>query len=97
MKFFVGLVGVGLVLLAVVASIGLLSYMGVAGSLIILEVVPFLVLAVGVDNLFIIVHSYEVSTHAHLLGPWFHILILRVLSAFFVGEISASIITVLMP
>lgn len=61
MKFFVGLVGVGLVLLAVVGSIGLLSYMGIAGSLIILEVVPFLVLAVGVDNLFIIVHSYEVS------------------------------------
>lgn len=60
MKFFVGLVGVSLVLLAVVASIGLLSYSGVAGSLIILEVVPFLVLAVGVDNLFIIVHSYEV-------------------------------------
>ena len=69
MKFFVGLVGVGLVLLAVVASIGILSYMGVAGSLIILEVVPFLVLAVGVDNLFIIVHSYEVSMHAHLFGP----------------------------
>ena len=31
-------------------------------SLIILEVVPFLVLAVGVDNLFILVHSYEVHT-----------------------------------
>ena len=62
MKFFVGFVGVLLVLFAVLSSIGLLSYIGVAGSLIILEVVPFLVLAVGVDNLFIIVHSYEVST-----------------------------------
>ena len=31
-------------------------------SLIKLEVVPFLVLAVGVDNLFILVHSYEVSS-----------------------------------
>ena len=34
--------------------------MGIESSLIILEVVPFLVLAVGVDNLFILVHSYEV-------------------------------------
>ena len=48
-------------LLAVGASVGFLSLFGVEGSLIILEVVPFLVLAVGVDNLFILVHSYEVS------------------------------------
>ncbi len=82
MKFFVGLVGVGLVLLAVVASIGILSYMGVAGSLIILEVVPFLVLAVGVDNLFIIVHSYEVSMHAHLLWTVVSCLYFTGLSAF---------------
>lgn len=40
---------------------GFLSLVGIEGSLIILEVVPFLVLAVGVDNLFILVHSYEVS------------------------------------
>ena len=49
-----------IVIIAVAASIGLLSYVGVTASLIILEVVPFLVLAVGVDNLFILVHSYEV-------------------------------------
>ena len=60
MKFTVGFIGVLLVLLAVLAAIGTLSYIGIAASLIILEVVPFLVLAVGVDNLFIIVHSYEV-------------------------------------
>ena len=47
-------------LLSVLASLGFFSYMKVEASLIILEVVPFLVLAVGVDNLFILVHSYEV-------------------------------------
>lgn len=49
-----------MVLVAVLAALGLLSYIGIMGSLIIIEVVPFLVLAVGVDNLFILVHSYEV-------------------------------------
>lgn len=49
-----------MVLLAVISSLGLLSYVGITATLIILEVVPFLVLAVGVDNLFILVHSYEV-------------------------------------
>ena len=60
LKLLLGLFGVLIVLLAVSSSIGLLSYFKVEGSLIILEVVPFLVLAVGVDNLFIMVHSYEV-------------------------------------
>ena len=60
LKILVGLFGVGMVLVAVLAALGLLSYIGIMGSLIIIEVVPFLVLAVGVDNLFILVHSYEV-------------------------------------
>ena len=59
-KLGVGLVGVLLVLIAVTSSLGMYSYFGIESSLIILEVVPFLVLAVGVDNLFILVHSYEV-------------------------------------
>ena len=61
MKISVGFLGVLLVLFAVVASICLLNLARVTVTLIIIEVVPFLVLAVGVDNLFIIVHSYEVS------------------------------------
>ncbi|CAI8031991.1 NPC intracellular cholesterol transporter 1 [Geodia barretti] len=65
-KLGVGLVGVLLVLVAVTSSLGMYSYLGIESSLIILEVVPFLVLAVGVDNLFILVHSYE--TTAFLLG-----------------------------
>ena len=61
-KITLGLFGVLIVIVAVGGSIGLLSYAKVMASLIILEVVPFLVLAVSVDNLFILVHSYEVSS-----------------------------------
>ena len=61
MKLVVGFVGVLLVLFAVTSSLGFYSYMRIEASLIVLEVVPFLVLAVGVDNLFILVHSYEVT------------------------------------
>jgi Niemann-Pick C1 protein len=41
------------------SSIGFYSYCGIAGTLIIFEVIPFLVLAVGVDNIFIIVQHFE--------------------------------------
>ena len=56
-----GLLGVILVALSVVAAIGLLSYLRIKATLIIIEVVPFLVLAVGTDNLFILTHAFEVS------------------------------------
>ena len=55
------MLGVILVGISVVAALGLLSYMRVKATLIIIEVVPFLVLAVGTDNLFILTHAYEVS------------------------------------
>lgn len=44
---------------SVACSIGTLSYVGVTTTLITIEVVPFLVLAVGVDNIFIIVQSHQ--------------------------------------
>ena len=56
-----GTVGVLMVAMAVTSALGFYGYLGVKGTLIALEVVPFLVLAVGVDNLFIIVHAYEVG------------------------------------
>jgi len=59
MKFTLGLAGVIIVILSVTASIGLFSYMNVKATLIIFEVIPFLVLAVGVDNIFILVQSYQ--------------------------------------
>ncbi|XP_061187973.1 NPC intracellular cholesterol transporter 1-like [Saccostrea echinata] len=58
-KTSLGLCGVCIVLLSVSSSLGLFSYCGVAATLIIIEVVPFLVLAVGVDNIFILVQAFQ--------------------------------------
>nr|XP_020748933.1 Niemann-Pick C1-like protein 1 [Odocoileus virginianus texanus] len=58
-KATLGLGGVAVVLGAVVASMGFFSYLGVPSSLVILQVVPFLVLAVGADNIFIFVLEYQ--------------------------------------
>jgi len=58
-KIVLGLSGVMVVIISVTTSIGLYSFMGVPLSLIIIEVIPFLVLAVGVDNIFILVQTYQ--------------------------------------
>jgi Niemann-Pick C1 protein len=58
-KFTLGIAGILIVLMSVSASVGLFSAAGVKVTLIIAEVIPFLVLAVGVDNIFLIVHEFE--------------------------------------
>lgn len=58
-KFALGVIGIIIVLMSVSASVGLFSAAGVKVTLIIAEVIPFLVLAVGVDNIFLIVHEFE--------------------------------------
>jgi Niemann-Pick C1 protein len=58
-KFTLGVIGILIVLMSVSASVGLFSAAGVKVTLIIAEVIPFLVLAVGVDNIFLIVHEFE--------------------------------------
>ncbi|XP_045350113.1 NPC1-like intracellular cholesterol transporter 1 isoform X2 [Leopardus geoffroyi] len=58
-KVTLGLGGVAVVLGAVTAAMGFFSYLGVPSSLVILQVVPFLVLAVGADNIFILVLEYQ--------------------------------------
>lgn len=58
-KFTLGICGILIVLFSVVASLGFWSYVGEPATLIIIEVVPFLVLAVGVDNIFILVQAYQ--------------------------------------
>ena len=60
MKLTVGLGGVVIVLSSVACSIGVFGFLGVPATLIIMEVVPFLVLAVGVDNIFILVQYFQV-------------------------------------
>ncbi|KAI5291900.1 hypothetical protein KEM54_000013, partial [Ascosphaera aggregata] len=58
-KFTLSIVGIVIVLMSVIASVGLFSMFGIKVTLIIAEVIPFLVLAVGVDNIFLIVHEFE--------------------------------------
>lgn len=58
-KVTLGLGGVLIVLASVVCSVGLFGFVGVPATLIIIEVIPFLVLAVGVDNIFILVQTHQ--------------------------------------
>lgn len=58
-KITLGLAGVVIVLASVGSSVGLFGYLGVPATLIIVEVIPFLVLAVGVDNIFILVQTHQ--------------------------------------
>ncbi|CAG0918441.1 unnamed protein product [Notodromas monacha] len=58
-KITLGMGGVVLVLASVAASVGFYANVGVPATLIIIEVIPFLVLAVGVDNIFILVQAYQ--------------------------------------
>ncbi|XP_050579557.1 NPC intracellular cholesterol transporter 1 isoform X5 [Bombus affinis] len=61
-KITLGLGGVLLVLASVVCSVGLFGFVGIPATLIIIEVIPFLVLAVGVDNIFILVQTHQRET-----------------------------------
>ncbi|KAL2621017.1 hypothetical protein R1flu_001222 [Riccia fluitans] len=61
-RALLGLAGVGIVALCVLGSIGLFSFFHVKSTLIIVEVIPFLVLAVGVDNMCILVHAVKRQT-----------------------------------
>ncbi|EEB19581.1 Niemann-Pick C1 protein precursor, putative [Pediculus humanus corporis] len=58
-KFTLGLGGILIVLTSVLSSLGIFSYLGVSTTLLTIEVIPFLILAVGVDNIFILVHTYQ--------------------------------------
>lgn len=64
-KFSLGLVGILIVLMSITSSIGLFSWAGIKATLIIAEVIPFIVLAVGVDNIFLIVHEFERVNLSH--------------------------------
>ncbi|KAK4935869.1 niemann-Pick type C-related protein 1, partial [Elasticomyces elasticus] len=64
-KFTLGMLGILIVLMSVSGSVGLFSALGIKVTLIIAEVIPFLVLAVGVDNIFLIVHEFERVNLSH--------------------------------
>lgn len=59
-KISLGIAGILIVLSSVTCSLGIFSYIGMPLTLIVIEVIPFLVLAVGVDNIFILVQTYQV-------------------------------------
>lgn len=96
-----GLAGVVIVLASVASSLGLFSYMGTPATLIIIEVIPFLVLAVGVDNIFILVQGFQrdggsvdepiedkVSRVVGNLGPSLLLASLSESTCFFLGGLS---------
>lgn len=58
-KISLGFAGVFIVIVSVLSSLGIFSFAGVPATLIIIEVIPFLVLAVGVDNIFILVQAFQ--------------------------------------
>lgn len=64
-KFGLGFIGVLIVVMSITASIGLFSWAGLKATLIIVDVIPFIVLAVGVDNIFLIVHEFERVNVSH--------------------------------
>lgn len=53
-RFLLGFAGIMIVIASLIISIGVTLYFDVPLSLISSEVVPFLILAIGVDNMFII-------------------------------------------
>ncbi|KAK9466559.1 sterol-sensing domain of SREBP cleavage-activation-domain-containing protein [Lipomyces arxii] len=71
-KVTLGLFGILIVLLSVSASVGLFSMLGVKVTLIIAEVIPFLVLAVGVDNIFLLSHELELVNNKYPSEPVEH-------------------------
>ncbi|XP_055993909.1 NPC intracellular cholesterol transporter 1 isoform X2 [Sorex fumeus] len=58
-KISLGIAGILIVLSSVACSLGIFSFLGIPLTLIVIEVIPFLVLAVGVDNIFILVQTYQ--------------------------------------
>ena len=58
-RVLLGLGGVLLVVLSVLCAAGILSALGVKSTLLIVEVIPFLALAIGVDNMCILAHTLQ--------------------------------------
>ncbi|XP_016843552.1 NPC intracellular cholesterol transporter 1 homolog 1b [Nasonia vitripennis] len=58
-KIFLSIGGIIVVVLSVSCAVGIYGYLGVPTSLLTVEVIPFLVLAIGVDNIFILVRAHQ--------------------------------------
>ncbi|KAG7859767.1 hypothetical protein KL919_002472 [Ogataea angusta] len=78
--FGLGLVGIFIVLLSVVASAGFWSLFGLKSTLIIAEVIPFLVLAIGVDNIFLIANELHNCNHLNYNNDDIHVRISKTMA-----------------
>ncbi|KYN10247.1 PREDICTED: Niemann-Pick C1 protein-like isoform X1 [Trachymyrmex cornetzi] len=58
-KIVLSVGGIIIVIASVGCSLGIFGYIGVPTTLLTIEVIPFLVLAVGVDNIFILVQNHQ--------------------------------------
>mmetsp|Transcript_7013 Transcript_7013/g.10300 ORF Transcript_7013/g.10300 Transcript_7013/m.10300 type:complete len:947 (-) Transcript_7013:35-2875(-) len=58
-RIFMGFCGIIIVLQSVTIATGICSFIGVKSTLIISEVIPFLILAIGVDNMFIMANTLD--------------------------------------
>uniref|UniRef100_A0A6B2KWP2 SSD domain-containing protein n=1 Tax=Arcella intermedia TaxID=1963864 RepID=A0A6B2KWP2_9EUKA len=58
-KFMLAFVGVFTVIISLAMAVGVASLIGIKATLIISEVIPFLVLSIGVDNIFILIEAFE--------------------------------------
>jgi Niemann-Pick C1 protein len=58
-RILLALAGIFVVIFSIAISVGLCALFGVAATLIITGVIPFLVLAIGIDNIFIMVDSFS--------------------------------------
>lgn len=56
--FSLALQGILIVICSVVSALGISSYFNISYTMISVEVIPFLILAIGVDNMFIIKNAY---------------------------------------
>ncbi|EEQ40623.1 Patched family protein [Clavispora lusitaniae] len=63
-RFMLGLSGILIIILSVCSAAGICAFLGLKSTLIIAEVIPFLVLAVGVDNVFLIVHEVHLLSES---------------------------------
>ncbi|XP_033125300.1 NPC1-like intracellular cholesterol transporter 1 [Anneissia japonica] len=60
-KITLGVCGIVIILLSITSAAGVYGYADIKPSLIVLEVVPFIILAVGADNMFILVKDYQLD------------------------------------
>jgi Niemann-Pick C1 protein len=73
--FLIGIIGIVIVAVSVLVGYGATAYLGVKSSMISLEVIPFLILAIGVDNMFILAQAVGRETHKKVevrIGLAFH-------------------------